>query len=388
MSISSLYYKQSVIILDTSNSLNLTSGAFYVYGGIGIHKDIYVGGINYMQNTTDSTNTSTGAVIVSGGMGIAKNLNIGGALGVPNITTSNLKVEENTTLGNLQVTGASIFEGSMTTGSIFVSGSSLRVPVGDTSERPTGQNGYIRYNTENSQFEGFGPGNSWGSLGGVSDADQTTKITAELSPGSNDDNLRFYTDSNIRMLVSSSGNIGIGTTTPTSLLQVNGIVTSNGITTGMLYVTGSSVIDQAITAGGLAIVSTEGSKILYGAVNMTPNPGDLPAETMWTTGNTENTIGQLITGFSFSNSVVQAFNSYVTVIVKRSEGGDLYANYEIKGLQQSSNWVINSTFIGDNSGVAFYINNSGQLGLISNIPNGTSITVCFRASTTNKVVFV
>ena len=77
----------------------------------------------------------------------------------------------------------------------------LRVPVGNVAQRPaqaafgidpadtlgdgTGGTtnaasmlGMIRYNTENSTFEGFGPGYTWGSLGGVIDVDRDTYWTA------------------------------------------------------------------------------------------------------------------------------------------------------------------------------------------------------------------
>ena len=53
--------------------------------------------------------------------------------------------------------------------------------------------GSIRYNPDKTIFEGFGPNNSWGSLGGVSDIDKNTKITAETSAGANNDELLFYT---------------------------------------------------------------------------------------------------------------------------------------------------------------------------------------------------
>ena len=47
------------------------------------------------------------------------------------------------------------------------SNSSIRIPVGTTAERPTNsQFGYIRYNTDDQSYEGFGAGNQWGSLGG------------------------------------------------------------------------------------------------------------------------------------------------------------------------------------------------------------------------------
>ena len=39
------------------------------------------------------------------------------------------------------------------------------VPVGNTSDRPTGANGYFRYNSETNQFEGYANG-SWGGIAG------------------------------------------------------------------------------------------------------------------------------------------------------------------------------------------------------------------------------
>ena len=78
----------------------------------------------------------------------------------------------------------------------------LRIPVGTTDQRPkpsafgitlTNDDpanfpagidqskpmlGTIRYNTTQSTFEGFGPGNTWGSLGGVIDVDRDTYWTA------------------------------------------------------------------------------------------------------------------------------------------------------------------------------------------------------------------
>ena len=51
----------------------------------------------------------------------------------------------------------------------------IKLPKGNISERPTAtaaaHTGYVRYNSELNQFEGFGAGNVWGSLGGVFDVD-------------------------------------------------------------------------------------------------------------------------------------------------------------------------------------------------------------------------
>ena len=61
----------------------------------------------------------------------------------------------------------------------------IQMPVGTTAQRNAVQ-GAIRYNTEQSQFEGYS-GSSWAGLGGLIDVDQDTKITAESSAGSDED---------------------------------------------------------------------------------------------------------------------------------------------------------------------------------------------------------
>jgi hypothetical protein len=69
---------------------------------------------------------------------------------------------------------------------------SLKVPVGDDSQRPaTPEAGMIRFNTSVNRYEGYN-GTSWVFLDGVSDLNGDTYITAELTPGANDDTIRFY----------------------------------------------------------------------------------------------------------------------------------------------------------------------------------------------------
>lgn len=70
---------------------------------------------------------------------------------------------------------------------------SIKIPVGDTAARPTGAAGMIRFNTYLTRYEGYN-GTAWVRLDGVEDADGNTKITAELTPGANDNTIRFYAD--------------------------------------------------------------------------------------------------------------------------------------------------------------------------------------------------
>ena len=66
----------------------------------------------------------------------------------------------------------------------------LKLPTGTTLERPTAQTGQIRYNTSLTRFEGYN-GTNWVNLKGVEDLDGNTKVTAELTEGSNDGVIRF-----------------------------------------------------------------------------------------------------------------------------------------------------------------------------------------------------
>ena len=76
---------------------------------------------------------------------------------------------------------------------LIISGTSaVRLPQGTTLERPTEATGQIRFNTQDSQFEGY-DGVAWAGLGGTVDVDQDTKVIAENSPGSDDDQLQFFT---------------------------------------------------------------------------------------------------------------------------------------------------------------------------------------------------
>src|ERR1043165_8660375 len=72
------------------NSSDSSNGALHVVGGVGIEKNLNVGGIaafsgpvNFknivtISNTTQSTDYTNGALIVGGGIGCAKNLNVNG----------------------------------------------------------------------------------------------------------------------------------------------------------------------------------------------------------------------------------------------------------------------------------------------------------------------
>jgi hypothetical protein len=87
---SPIYFNQSVIILDTTSSLNPTTASLILYGGISIN------------NTIQSNDISTGSLVVSGGIAIQGNL-YGTLANIPNLisvnhTSTNIYVPGNSTL--------------------------------------------------------------------------------------------------------------------------------------------------------------------------------------------------------------------------------------------------------------------------------------------------
>ncbi len=244
----------NVLVTATANELNYTDTT---PGIIEANKALIVDGnrdiinINNIESTgsiyidndlstyglTDSSSSTTGSVTISGGVGIAKKLYVG----------DELHVTSNTTLGaNLSVTGPI-----------------LALPVGNTAARPsTPQVGYVRYNSQTSQFEGFGAGASWGSLGGVSDVNQDTKILAEDGAGTNDDNLRFFNNGSETMRLTALGKLGLGTNAPDKQMEIN---SSTGDCLRLTYNdnNGSAInyVDFNINSSGELILNSSGDNI-------------------------------------------------------------------------------------------------------------------------------
>ena len=98
-----------------------------------------------ISQATSSTSTTSGALQVAGGAGILGNVNVGGT-----ITTTEF-------YGNIHADVITPLSGNVIS---INSVGALQVPVGDTSERPTGVNGYIRYNTDTPALEYF-DGSIW-----------------------------------------------------------------------------------------------------------------------------------------------------------------------------------------------------------------------------------
>jgi cytoskeletal protein CcmA (bactofilin family) len=147
---------------------------------------------------------------------------------------------------------------------VFDSTDSIKIPVGTTANRPlTPSAGMIRYNSSTSQYEGYGPGGAWGSLGGLIDVDQDTYILAETSAGNDDDTLTMYAGgTNIASLGSSNFNVKIAADFD-STLNVDGALTAaslnigtGALVAGSLDISGNADIDGTMEADAYTVNGT------------------------------------------------------------------------------------------------------------------------------------
>ena len=220
-----------------SSTLNVTGAATFL-------STVNLSGALSLTNTDDATSsTAGGCLTVSGGAAVAKKLFVG----------TNFAVGGNSTLsGNLSITGPI-----------------LSIPTGNTAARPVvPQIGYIRYNSETSQFEGFGAGSSWGSLGGVSDVDQNTKILAEDGAGTNDNNLRFFNNGSESMRLTAASKLGVGTTAPSKQVEIN--ATSGDVlrlTRNNNNGTATNYSDFSISSSGNLTILSSGLTTLIDSTN-------------------------------------------------------------------------------------------------------------------------
>jgi hypothetical protein len=197
---------------------------------------------------------------------------------------------------------------------------SIKLPVGNTAARPTGAAGMVRFNSQLTRYEGY-DGTNWIRLDGVEDADGNTKITAELTPGANDNTIRFYTNNtqvadltstrlnviNVDVdVININNNVISTTTTDTNLvLAPNG---TGSLRTGNFSINGSTVtntVNNSITYfnqtgdGYVKINSTGGFVIPAGLTTQRPplfdvgmmryntDPGNFRVE-VWDGGNWVN----------------------------------------------------------------------------------------------------
>ena len=127
----------------------------------------------------------------------------------------------------------------------------LKLPSGTTLQRPTVPlSGQLRFNITDNIFEGY-DGTAWGSLGGVKDGDQDTYISAESTPGDDNDELRFFTAGTERMIIGNTGDFGFGDNL--TEFTIKG-ATGNLYTAGNVHIAGDLLIDgETVTVNSTTV---------------------------------------------------------------------------------------------------------------------------------------
>jgi len=225
------------------------------------------------------TDIGGGEIKIIGGLGTGAGTGGDFVVETGTVTTTSDFIQSPTERLRIDTSGVLTYTGY----AVFTTSTGLKIPVGTSAQRPgeTGVStaaaqGQIRYNTSDSTFEGY-DGSNWGSLGGVKDVDQDTKIEAESSAGADNDELDFYTAGTQRMQVASTGNLLFGdglnkftidfTTGDTT---IDGNLTVNG-TTVTLNTTTLDVEDLNITVakGAANAAAADGAGLTVDAANAT-----------------------------------------------------------------------------------------------------------------------
>lgn len=225
-----------------------------------------------------------------------------------------------------------------------------------------------------------------------------------------DANIKFVKDvplTSLKPLQISRGGTGSTYLNPYTILRGNGSDPIIG-TNDLIYENNTLILGSASTIilnnTSSAINLTTGSTfVAYGGVSInkelfigqqlvvrdvdvTPNDEDISAER---TFYAQNNVGSpsIVNGFYFTNDNTKSFSAMVCVTIT-TDIDEYDALFEIKGLKKRTGWIIDSTYIGDNTGIDFSIESNitgGQIQYTStNMANWVSTTMKFRALTTSN----
>jgi hypothetical protein len=268
-------------------------------------------------------------------------LDVTGTLSATLITTSNI--------GVTNITGVNAVFDSMSAGSIFLTSiSTSNVEVTSL----TATNAIIT----NSSLSNVTVTNLLATNASVSSA-----IITDLSSSNS-----VATDASASNLTVTAGTIaGLASTT----ISV-GTAYIDVVTTGSLNVVNSTFTNILAT-------NITSSTLYVNNVEMTPTLGDIITEKTFSASNNVASPSP-VTGFTFGNTV-RAFDANLSITILATSGNE-FALYNLRGINISSGWLLNNSFIGDKTGVKFSIDTSGSILYTStNIPSFVSNTMKFEA---------
>ena len=221
---------QGLATLNTAVVENLTNNRIVIAGSTSNLEDDSKLTFDGTTFTVTSATQITGVATVTG------------QLNVDNIRLDANTISTTNTNGNIVLTPNG-------TGYVTISGTNgLVIPSGTNLQQAPEVTGAIRYNSDNTQFEGYS-GTNWSSLGGVRSVDGFTYIIAESSPAASDDILHFYASNAANNAATEVAQLDI---VSQRLLQTT---TSTSNTTGALVVAGGVGIAENLNVGGDTVLT-------------------------------------------------------------------------------------------------------------------------------------
>jgi len=340
----STFLNNTSAVTDGTDSYGTTSGAFVVTGGVGIGKNLNIGGITTIAANIASNSTQTGSLVVGGGFGVGGDIYVGGNLVFTNAKQGTLTSEKVTVLGTYTsvstTTGAVVVQGGVGIGGSLYSG-----PVYDNGNRVVS----------------------------VVNAGRGIAVSTSSGP------TVLVTNTGVLTLTAGTGTV-VNTSTgditvwinPTNVLLTLQQVTNAGNTTNLpVYFNNqsnaiSSITGAVVVAGGVGI-----SQDLYIGGNITANGVNLTSSANSTLQANNGIFKTLsVTGTNFSTTTFSNNALYVAggagVGSSLAVGGDavIYGNLYVQGTYTT--FVTQNIAIGRNvialstaSGPAILANGSG-----------------------------
>jgi len=378
----------SVLTNDGNGNLTWGSGsADPIFTGIStfntdyldINSDVDISGITTFSNTTQSTSKDTGAIIVEGGIGVEKNVYVGGLLAVTGVSTitSDLTVGGATTItGNLFVGGQSEFIGIAT----FRGGT---INLGDSGGDDINVGGEFISGLfpNNTATYDLGDGSrQWrhGNFSGIVTA-STGAVLDGVQIGINGTNVIDTVSGNLTINSAGGQTIIDDAVTIQNNLTVNGNVTVGGTSITLrgedVYIENKDIIlgyttsitpnDNTANHAGVAIASTEGSPLVSFTASGINTLPDTYKQLMWFKSGTLGfstdafgfNYGVAIGTTTMASGVRLAVGSGVTVSDNSVSATNFYGNAssadQVKTVTASNlNATHHLTFVDSNNGSA------------------------------------
>ena len=252
-------------ISSTVQSSSKDTGALVIEGGVGIEKNLFVGGgaevtglttitgVLDANNTTQSSSSTTGAAKFAGGVGVAKNLYVGGGAEVTGLTTiTGVLDANNTTQSTSATTGSAQFAGGVGIEKQLYVGAGASVGAGFTIGTGIGVTTILDDDTFTNASAGALA--SQQSIKAYVDAQVTAAdldFGGDSGTGAVDlDSQTFTISGTANEIETSASNQTLTIGLPNFVTVSNGLnVTGNGSTTTTLNVTGLSTFSGAISVG-------------------------------------------------------------------------------------------------------------------------------------------